>query len=693
MLPSSPTFSLPALEPAAPGHALKYEGTSANDDSAAQLCLADLVHHRDRVDADAPLDEVQKLFQNHVGDYRAIVKDGRVVGLCSRATVGFLLGSRYGFALYGNAAVTTAKSPHPLIFPSSAPLPRVLDAALSRTGSEFFEDVIVVDPQGTLVGLVPVPNLARLQLQLYDEQLHRAVTQDRELRQQNLELFQINQQLRQSQGRYKALFENNALGVALLDAQGAIVAHNRRFEILLRLADRPSPQDFLLERWIHEPDLPAWRALLSSHENDILETEPRVTELRMELPEGTRLFELHTSWVRETGQICIFLEDITEAHSLEERMARQEKQNMLDTLVAGVAHELNNKLTPVMGFAELLDAVAPRELQDHTRCIRQSAAEASQIIRQLLNLSRQSGDARDWIEVGAICRNVVQMLRFQLREANCEAVVQPPPAPVDVQGDPAQIKQVLVNLILNAIHAMEGLPAPRITISITADATSVWLRIRDIGTGIKPEIQRRIFDPFFTTKGTRGTGLGLSISASIIRQHGGELSVVSTPGHGATFTIRLPIAVRSSATPEPAPALRDAPADVALAATSRRRVLVVDDEEFVRQFIQEVLRVGFGCHIQTSSNGTEAIEKLRQENYDLIVSDIRMPGMDGLQLRHWITGNRPELADRMIFVTGHAGTAELDQAMGVLGCPAIRKPFTIDAINSACRPYLEETAS
>ena len=648
--------------------------------------LADLVHHRDQVEAHALLDDVQRLFQNHPGDYRAIMEGGRVVGLCSRAGVGFLLGSRYGFALYGNSVVISARSPRPLIFRSDTPLTRVLDEALSRTGSDFFEDIVLVDEHDALVGLVPVPSLAKLQLQLYGEQLKRAGAQDGELRQQNLELFQINQQLRQSQGRYKALFENNALGVVLLDVQGAIVAHNRRFEQLLRLAERPPLQTFLLEQWLSPGDQPAWRTLLGSLERDAGETTPRVTELNFQLPEGPRLFELHTSWVVETGQVCVFLEDITESHSLEQRMARQEKQSMLDTLVAGVAHELNNKLTPVMGFAELLHAVAPRDLQEHTRCIRQSAQEAAQIIRQLLNLSRPSGESFDLFDAAAICREAAQMLRFQMREGNCEAVLQLPAHTAYVQGDPAQIKQVLINLVLNAIHAMEGMPEPRVTISVATEAAFVRVRVRDIGTGIRPEIQSRIFDPFFTTKGPRGTGLGLSISASIIRQHGGELSVESTPGQGSTFTISLP-----ASNPHAAPRALSSPpmmADTSLKST-RHRVLVVDDEEFVRQFMQEALRVGFGCSVETAVDGSDAVGKLGQGSFDLILSDVRMPRMDGLQLRSWITSHRPELAQRVVFVTGHAGTAELDQAMGILGCPVIRKPFTIDTILIACRPYLE----
>lgn len=647
--------------------------------------LADLVHHRSTVEASTPLAVVQKMLQHDQADFLAIVENAVVVGLCSRATVGFMLSSRFGFALNGSRPVLSACAPRPLIYPADTPLPQVLDEALSRTGSEFFEDIIITRPDGSLIGLVPVPRLARLQLHLFGEQLNRVVAQDQELRQHNLELFQINSQLRQSQGRYKALFENNALGVALLTPAGAIVAHNQRFAQLLQLAEGPPPPVFLLERWIEPGDRPAWRSLLAAHESRAPETEPRVTELRFELLASTRLFELHSSWVVETGQICVFLEDITEQRSLEQRMAQQEKQGMLDTLVAGVAHELNNKLTPVLGFAELLQSVAPEEFSDHTRCIQQSAQEAAQIVRQLLSLSRPEKETFALFDLSQLCRDTVQMLRFQFRAANCEVTLHLPPGNTPVQGDAAQVRQVLINLMLNALHALENQAEPRVTLSLLTNAGSVSLRVRDNGCGIKPEIINRIFDPFFTTKGTHGTGLGLSISASIIREHGWDLSVESAPGKGATFVIRLP-----AATAALQPVISDAPAPSSPAATSsRRRVLIVDDEEFVRQYVQEALRLSFGCSIDTAEDGLEAVAKLEQGiSYDVILSDVRMPRMDGLQLRSWITGHRADLSARVIFLTGHAGAGGLDQAMGQLGCPVIRKPFTLDALHAACRSYL-----
>jgi len=255
-----------------------------------------------------------------------------------------------------------------------------------------------------------------------------------------------------------------------------------------------------------------------------------------------------------------------------------------------------------------------------------------------------------------------------------------------VQGDSAQLKQVLINLMLNAIHAMEGRPEPRLSLSLTQAEGSVNLLVRDNGTGITKEIMKRIFDPFFTTKGTRGTGLGLSISSGIIRQQGGELSVESTPGQGAVFAIRLP----SRNPAYQAPPVDERGAEPAIIRSrSRSRVLVVDVEEFVRQFMQETLRMEFGCSIETAADGREAVGKLAESSYDLILSDIRMPQMDGLQLLSWLAQHRPLLTERVVFVTGHAGTIELDQALEHLRRPVIRKPFKRETIISISRPFLQ----
>jgi len=606
------------------------------------------------------------------------------VGLCSRLALGIRLGSRFGFALNGDEYVSTVACPRPLIFGPGTPLSKVLDLALSRTGTEFFEDVVLVDTERRLLGLVSAPSLAQLQLRLFQRQLALVHERDEILRQRNLELFQSNHLLRQSQGRYKVLFDNDALGVVLLDPSGAIIAHNRKFEELLRLDRRPAPEFFALDQWVAPADRNLLRSILQALESKPDSASTEIAKLRFDFADGVRLIELHCSWVRETGQICTFVEDITEQQQLEEQLARQEKQAMLDTLVAGVAHELNNKLTPVLGYAELLEMTAPPAFGAQTSCIRQSSREAAQIIKQLLNIARPSEVEYSAVDLSALCREAVQMLRFQLRESGCTAQIELPPEAVCTLGNPAQLKQVLINLMLNACHAMENRGQRKLVLAVERQRDAAWLHISDTGSGIKAEHLARIFDPFFTTKGPRGTGLGLSISSSIVRQHGGEILVESVPDQGSTFSIRLP----AQSAPASNRVDSASPLNARKVDARRRRVLVVDDEEFVRQFLQEALRMCFGCSVDTANDGADAIKRLDRA-YDLVLTDIRMPNLNGIQLRGWIAEHRPDLASRVVFITGHAGTAELEEALRhVPGAVVIRKPCALETLLNACRPYL-----
>jgi two-component system NtrC family sensor kinase len=363
---------------------------------------------------------------------------------------------------------------------------------------------------------------------------------------------------------------------------------------------------------------------------------------------------------------------------------------MLDTLVAGVAHELNNKLTPVVGFADLLEMVAGSQHTMEVRGIRQCALEASQIIKQLLQLSRPADRDHGPVDLRAIVTDTIEILRYQIRTGRCELTVDLPKAEALVLGAPAQLKQVLVNLVLNAVHAMETSANRRLGVGVRVYPGEVELFVADSGCGIPSENLHRIFDPFFTTKSPdRGTGLGLSISQSLVRQHEGEIRVQSDVGRGTTFKVVLPrVQHQAPATEAPAPPARTSDGAVPADPSRRLQVLVVDDENFVRQFLQEAIRTSFPCSVDAACDGLDAVARLERTDYDLVVSDIRMPRMDGLQLRDWICRNRPSLAARLVFVTGHAGAIELTTDLAALAMPVLRKPFTVEAIRDTCRPLL-----
>lgn len=629
-----------------------------------------------------PLEKVQQVFAEQRVDFLALVRDGLVTGLCSRLRLGIRLGTRYGFALDSRSPAHVAQVEHPLVFTESTPVRQVLDRALARHGDEFHEDVALVDEAGGLLGLVPVDALARLQSRLVAEQVG-------ELRRQHLELFQAGHALRQSQGLYLGLFEGHALGVALLDAQGCVHEHNRRLAELLNFGP-DSVALVSLAAWVVEPERAAFLEMLADHER--LGAAPATGEFTLNIPgRGARLFRCSTGWIRETGQICACLDDITEQRNVERHLARREKQSLLDTLVGGIAHELNNKLTPVQGFSELIQLESGAETRLQAGLIAKCAGEAATIIRQLLQLSKPAAAEIQTFDLRTAVEETVTMLKFKIRESGCAVQLRAPASAVWVQADPAQIKQVALNLALNALQATEHCESPTLTIEITESASGPRLVVADNGVGIPPENLGRIFDPFFTTKGPeRGTGLGLSVCFSIVRQYGGEIDVVSQPGAGAQFTVTLP----------PAPSLPlfiDSPGAMGTRCplppvAHEARVLVVEDEIVVARLMQEIFRMQFGCRVDVAADGLAAFEKLAEHRYTLVVSDVRMPEMNGTELYLWVREAQPALARRFVFVTGHAGDKKLEAEIAQWGVPVIAKPFTIAALASVCEPYLRGPA-
>jgi signal transduction histidine kinase/CheY-like chemotaxis protein len=648
--------------------------------SAEQTPLESLVHHRGQVPHDMPLEQVHGIFRERDVDFLAMVRDGRVTGLCGRAHLGFLLGSRYGFALYSKSPAHHAQVKAPLVFMLDTPVREVLDRALARQGDEFYEDVALVDGELRLQGLIPVESLAQLQSRLVAEQLV-------ELRRQNLELFQANSALRQAEGLYQGLFASNALGVALLDPRGVIQAHNGRLAELLNLGEGVI-EGTVFANLVNERERRLFQSVLASHEQRGAASLTR--EYFLDVPgRGPRLFRFSTGWISETGQICACIDDITDQRASERHVQRQEKRLLLDTMVGGIAHELNNKLTPVLGFADLLTTGDSEQLPRYAGYISKSADEAAAIIRQLLQLSKPEAGNRQNVDLRNVVDESLLMVKFKLRESRAQVRTILPPERVGVWADAAQLKQVVINLVLNALQAVDAVAEPTLELEVRHQGEQGLIRVTDNGAGIPAGIMERIFDPFFTTKGPdRGSGLGLSICSSIVRQHGGEIAVESEPGRGAQFTVTFPFVlgdVESSRPAAPAGQLRRTGFGEK---EERLRVLVVEDEDVVGKLVQEVLRSGFGCSVDLAVNGSEALRYVVQNDYVLVVSDIRMPEMNGLEFYFHLRELRPELAERLVFVTGHAGDKAMEEEIARWSVPVVPKPFTPRRLAEICAPFL-----
>jgi CheY-like chemotaxis protein len=244
-----------------------------------------------------------------------------------------------------------------------------------------------------------------------------------------------------------------------------------------------------------------------------------------------------------------------------------------------------------------------------------------------------------------------------------------------------------MNLVLNAIDAMQENGGRHLHIALRTHHGVALLTIRDDGCGIRSEEIHRIFDPFFTTKApNRGTGLGLSVCLSILKQHGGDIGVDSVPGVGTTFEITLPCSTAPGdviVSPRSASVAADEPPAV------RPVVLVVDDEDFVARFVSDALGKILACQVHRAADGREAIEWLTSTDFAMVISDVRMPRLNGVELLDWMQAHRPQLVERTVFVTGDASGSSLNARIEASGVPMLRKPFSLDTLLTQSRAILQ----
>jgi two-component system NtrC family sensor kinase len=381
-------------------------------------------------------------------------------------------------------------------------------------------------------------------------------------------------------------------------------------------------------------------------------------------------------------QLHCIARDITERRRLEAQLMQAEKLSAIGQLVAGVAHELNNPLTSVTGFTELLlrrddlDELMTSDLKHiHTQGHR-----AARIVQNLLTFGRKHHPQRVQVNLNTIIENTLTLHEYHLRVDNIRVIReldQDLPATV---ADPDQLQQVFLNLINNASQAMVTQSAGKLTVrSWTGEDGSVRVSVADTGVGMTPQVRSRIFDPFYTTKPVGlGTGLGLSICYGIISGHGGRIWAESEPDQGSTFFVSLPAASRDES---PQQQLTSTGKPARKRSLPRLKVLVVDDEEGVSQFLARLLS-DLGQDVTTRASGEEALQLLKEQHVDLVLTDIKMPGMSGFELHRSIQIRNPVLGRRVVFITGDTLSPATQALLAQIGNPYIAKPFSIETLES-----------
>jgi two-component system NtrC family sensor kinase len=366
----------------------------------------------------------------------------------------------------------------------------------------------------------------------------------------------------------------------------------------------------------------------------------------------------------------LVLEDHTERRRLQEQLIQSEKMSAVGQLISGVAHELNNPLASVLGFADFLieTGEAPTALAEPLRVIQQEAQRAASIVKNLLTFARKQDQERRAVALGEVLERTVVLLRNQLIQHRVDPVLEVADGLPDVYGSPNQLQQVFVNLINNGAQAIAATGRPgKVTIRARPWLDGVAVDVADTGPGVPANLAERIFEPFFTTKREgEGTGLGLSICAGLVKEHGGRLSLQSARGAGATFTVELPAA------PAPEPVGEaDAPQVPAHA-----RVLVVDDETHILHYMRATLE-SWGHEVETAADGAEGLRRALEGGHDLIFTDVRMPGVGGRELFETLRARAPAVAARVIFATGDTVAGDTLAFLKGTGRPVLTKPFKL----------------
>ncbi|MBI5380094.1 MAG: response regulator [Nitrospirae bacterium] len=376
-------------------------------------------------------------------------------------------------------------------------------------------------------------------------------------------------------------------------------------------------------------------------------------------------------------------------------LLQSEKLSSLGQLVAGAAHELNNPLTTVVGFAELAmeKKECPEEVRRDLSRISEGALRAAHIVRNLLTFARTQDSQKRPVGLNGILESVLDLVAYQLRVNNItlRRELAPNAHLPKVLANYHQMQQVFLNLVTNAYQAMASLERPGVlTVRTEPRGERIRVMIADTGPGISHADLPRIFDPFFTTKPVgQGTGLGLSVSYGIVRTHGGKIWVESAEGKGATFFVEMPVAAEAEDGTTPVAAV--SPAEV----SRSRRVLIVDDEPAIVDVCFQLFRQ-MGHRVDVAYSGQEALRKCQQsgeQGYDLILLDLKMPEMSGEAIYRHIAGETPRMADRVLCTTGDTLSRETAAFLVESGRPVLHKPFTMEQFRVAVLQVLDQAES
>jgi len=386
-----------------------------------------------------------------------------------------------------------------------------------------------------------------------------------------------------------------------------------------------------------------------------------------------------------------------ELTELQKQFIQSEKLAAVGLLVAGIAHEINNPLTVIANTAKfLLEEELSEEQRREVETVYRNAQRAAKIVRGLLTFARQHKPEKRNVQINEALRKTLALQEYDFRGSNLEIVQELERGLPGVIADEHQLQQVFLNIMINAKQAMiETHGRGRFIVRTERVGHMIRVSFLDDGPGIAPENVEKIFDPFFTTKVVgKGTGLGLSLSYGVIQEHAGRMYVKSRLGEGATFIVELPAALDREDSEAMALeadqadgvgegiSIPDEQVDGRKPIRLRKQVLVVDDEADITNMLKKCLEKS-GLRVDTAYGSDGAIRKLSNNGqYDLIICDLKLPGIGGQGIYHYVSERNPTLARRFIFMTGDLANPETMAFLTTVENPYLEKPFETEQILS-----------
>ncbi|MEX2572159.1 MAG: MHYT domain-containing protein [Gemmatimonadota bacterium] len=498
-----------------------------------------------------------------------------------------------------------------------------------------------------------------------------------------------------AEAHYRLLIETSPYGIFTCDREGCLVDVNPAAE---QIFGRRDVIGLPFVQLLVDEDGPAFRRACEALVGEAVAR--RELELRLQRARGEAgLLVVTLTEVKDRGAVPTvygIVRDITAERQQQEQLRRAERLAGVGTLIGGVAHELNNPLTAIQSYAELM-LLEERAGEDREalETMKREAHRAARIVSDLRLVARGTQDAtqvtQDRVDVNDVVEHVLKLRRYVLATHNVEVHEVLDSSRPWIRGDRGQLEQIILNLVVNAEQAMAGSPNPRLAIHTFAEQAHVVVEIADTGSGIDPGDLDRIFDPFFTTKNPGdGTGLGLSLAHRLASDNGGSITVRSELEVGTTFTLKLPRVESSQREGLAIPR-----SSAAGTAEQKLRVLVVDDEPGIRQVLQRYLQRR-GHEVDAAADGAEALSLVGADlgapgRYDLIVSDLRMPGLSGEELLEALQARGDGLDERIIFISGDAASHQTMRLIEAAAVPIIFKPFELAELSRRIEQFAGST--